>query len=64
MMVSRTFVRRSVGVALIVVALIAQTMAGFFAQELIGAGLITHVRLRIFPDGGVSRLRVWGKLGG
>jgi len=20
----------------------------------------THVRLRIFPDGGVSRLRVWG----
>ena len=22
---------------------------------------ITHVRLRIFPDGGVSRLRVWGE---
>ena len=36
----------------------------FFAQELSGAGPITHVRLRIFPDGGVSRLRVWGKLAG
>ena len=24
----------------------------------------THVRLRIFPDGGVSRLRVWGSLHG
>jgi 2-oxo-4-hydroxy-4-carboxy-5-ureidoimidazoline decarboxylase len=22
---------------------------------------VTHVRLRIFPDGGVSRLRVWGE---
>ena len=32
---SRSFVRRSVGVALAVAALIAQTTAGFFAQELI-----------------------------
>jgi allantoicase len=26
------------------------------------AGAATHVRLNIFPDGGVSRLRVWGRL--
>jgi allantoicase len=25
-------------------------------------GAVTHVRLNIFPDGGVSRLLVWGKL--
>lgn len=24
-------------------------------------GSFTHVRLRIFPDGGVSRLRIWGR---
>ncbi|MCV2219722.1 hypothetical protein, partial [Thauera sp. Sel9] len=24
-------------------------------------GTITHVRFNIFPDGGVSRLRLWGK---
>lgn len=34
----------------------------FFAGELANAHApITHVRLRIFPDGGVSRLRIWGK---
>ena len=32
----------------------------FFASELLTASPATHVRLRIFPDGGVSRLRVWG----
>jgi allantoicase len=26
-----------------------------------GAGPATHVRLNIFPDGGVSRLRIWGR---
>ena len=25
------------------------------------AGIFSHVRLNIFPDGGVSRLRLWGK---
>lgn len=25
-------------------------------------GPITHIRLNIFPDGGISRVRVWGKL--
>ncbi len=33
----------------------------FFARELSIQAPITHVRLRIFPDGGVSRLRVWGE---
>ena len=25
-------------------------------------GPVTHIRLNIFPDGGISRVRVWGKL--
>lgn len=32
-----------------------------FSSELAGLGPISHVRLNIFPDGGVSRLRVWGR---
>ncbi len=34
----------------------------FFEKELKGIGPCTHVRLNIFPDGGVSRLRVWGTI--
>lgn len=34
----------------------------FFEKELKKVGSATHVRLNIFPDGGVSRLRVWGKV--
>jgi allantoicase len=33
-----------------------------FAAELKDLGPITHVRLNIFPDGGVSRLRLFGKV--
>jgi OHCU decarboxylase len=33
----------------------------FYARELTVEAPVTHVRLRIFPDGGVSRLRVWGE---
>jgi allantoicase len=32
----------------------------FFEAELLAATPATHVRMTIFPDGGVSRLRVWG----
>jgi allantoicase len=32
----------------------------FFKRELKAHGPMTHVRLNIFPDGGVSRLRIWG----
>lgn len=32
----------------------------FFADEIAARGPFTHVRLDIYPDGGVSRLRVWG----
>jgi allantoicase len=32
----------------------------FFANEIAAHGPITHVRLNIYPDGGVSRLRLWG----
>ena len=33
-----------------------------FTDELAKLGPITHVRFNIFPDGGVSRLRLWGKV--
>jgi allantoicase len=33
-----------------------------FEDELRDAGPATHVRLNIFPDGGVSRLRVFGRI--
>ena len=34
-----------------------------FDQELLDAGVVSHLRFNIFPDGGVSRLRVYGTLG-
>jgi allantoicase len=34
----------------------------YFDQELNGAGVVSHLRFNIFPDGGVSRLRVYGTL--
>ena len=34
----------------------------FFEEEIINKGPVTHVRLTIFPDGGVSRMRLWGRL--
>lgn len=33
-----------------------------FAQEVNDLGAVTHIRLNIFPDGGVSRLRIFGKI--
>lgn len=33
-----------------------------FADDIASLGPITHVRLNIIPDGGVSRLRLWGKV--
>ncbi len=33
----------------------------FYATELLSHTPISHVRLRILPDGGVSRLRIWGE---
>jgi allantoicase len=33
-----------------------------FASEIAPLGPVTHVRLNIYPDGGVSRLRLWGKV--
>jgi len=32
-----------------------------FTEEIVQTGTITHVRFNIFPDGGVSRLRLWGR---
>lgn len=32
----------------------------FFAKELGSGGPVSHVRLNIYPDGGISRLRVYG----
>ena len=32
----------------------------FFIDELVSGAPFTHVRVNVFPDGGISRLRVWG----
>jgi allantoicase len=32
----------------------------FFIEELAEHGPFTHMRVNVFPDGGISRLRVWG----
>ena len=32
-----------------------------FEEELRSAGRATHLRLNVFPDGGVARLRAWGE---
>ena len=34
----------------------------FFENEIKITGPFTYIRLNIFPDGGVSRLRLWGRL--
>ncbi|HYC61201.1 MAG TPA: allantoicase [Thermoanaerobaculia bacterium] len=33
----------------------------FFIDELTSDGPFTHLRMNVYPDGGVSRLRVWGR---
>jgi allantoicase len=33
-----------------------------FSDELLAAGVISHVRLSIYPDGGISRLRLIGRI--
>jgi allantoicase len=34
----------------------------YFEDEIVNKGPFTHARLTIFPDGGVSRLRLWGRI--
>ena len=34
----------------------------FFEEEIRDRGPFTHVRLSIIPDGGISRLRLWGRI--
>lgn len=34
----------------------------YFADTLQDVGVVSHVRLNIFPDGGVSRVRLYGKI--
>jgi allantoicase len=34
----------------------------YFEKEIMSNDAFTHVRLSIFPDGGVSRMRLWGKI--
>jgi allantoicase len=35
-----------------------------FTDQLADIGVVSHVRLSIFPDGGVSRLRLFGRIAG
>jgi allantoicase len=37
-------------------------MQHFFADALQEVGAVSHVRLNIFPDGGISRVRLYGKI--
>ncbi len=32
-----------------------------FTDAIAAHGVVSHIRLNIFPDGGISRLRLWGK---
>lgn len=34
----------------------------YFEKEIVSKEAFTHVRLTIFPDGGISRMRLWGKI--
>jgi allantoicase len=34
-----------------------------FTGEIAALGPVSHVRINIIPDGGLSRLRLWGKVG-
>jgi len=34
----------------------------YFEDEIVDKGPFTYVRLSIFPDGGVSRMRLWGRI--
>ena len=34
----------------------------FFEKEIVSKEPFTHVRLSIFPDGGISRMRLWGRI--
>ena len=42
--------------------LAADSIHSYEAHELAASGPVTHVRFNIFPDGGVSRLRVFGRI--
>ena len=42
-------------------AKLAMDQQHFFEGELTDIGAVTHVRMSIFPDGGVSRLRLFGQ---
>lgn len=42
-------------------AKLAMDKQHFFEQELADIGAVSHVRMSIFPDGGVSRLRLLGR---
>ena len=36
----------------------------YFETELEDVGPVSHVRMSIYPDGGVSRLRIFGRVAG
>ena len=50
------------GVMLPKTTLSADSMQGF-ADDIVDIGVVSHVRLDIFPDGGISRLRLFGHTG-
>ena len=35
-----------------------------FESELVQTGPVSHVRINVFPDGGISRIRIFGRVAG
>ena len=33
-----------------------------FVEEILKQGKISHIRVNMIPDGGISRIRLWGKV--
>ncbi len=43
---------------------LAMDQQHYFTDQLANCGVVSHVRLSIYPDGGVSRLRLFGRIAG
>jgi len=41
---------------------LAADTQNYFQSEILHKNVITHIRFNIFPDGGVSRLRINGRV--
>ena len=49
------------GLVVVAAVAIALVLVGRFREAVLPHRPVTHVRFNIFPDGGVSRLRLFGR---